>query len=204
MWAVLVVVSLLFGVLVIAASRRGNARPPEPEPTGPQACAAPQVRATARTVLRAEETGRAVQPVRVRVTEEAIGDEGVAQVTVTARGRVVGRATASGDSPLRVTARAARRACASGATVREAERRAEREARRAGLRAARAAARRRLRAITPRAEGRLRARLRARALGLATRKALEGVPAEQERLRAKASAEALRRARQRAAGSESA
>jgi hypothetical protein len=204
MWAVLVVVSLLCGVLIIAASRSGNARLPEPEPTGPRACAAPAVRATARTVLHAKESGRAVQPVRVQVTEEAIGEEGVAQVTVTARGRVVGRATAAGDSPVRVTARSARRACASGATVREAERRAARAARREGKRTARAAAERRLRSITPRAEGRLRARLRARALGLATRRALEAVPAEQERLRAKASAEALRRARQRAAGSRTA
>src|SRR5215213_2716700 len=111
MWAVLVVVSLLGGVLIIASTRRGNTQPPEPEPSGSEACAAPQVRATAKT------SGRAVQPVRVEVTEEAIGDRGVAQATVTARGRIAGRATVSGEAPVRVTVRTARRACASGSTV---------------------------------------------------------------------------------------
>ncbi|HEX2085239.1 MAG TPA: hypothetical protein VHF89_06115, partial [Solirubrobacteraceae bacterium] len=48
------------------------------------------------------------------------------------------------------------------------------------------------------AERRLRARLRGRALGIATRRAVAGVPAEQERLRAEASEAALRRAVARA------
>lgn len=198
MWAVLVVASLAFGVALLAA-RVGGDDAPDPPTSGPRACAAPVVTAVARRTLRAEETASAVQPVRVRVTEQALGDEGLAEATVTASSEVEATATVDGSAPVRVTARLARRACASGASVEDAERRAERAARAAGLGAARRAAEQRLRASLPTAERRLRARLRGRALRTAARRARAAAPAEQERLRARASREALRRAQERAA-----
>ncbi|HEX8084467.1 MAG TPA: hypothetical protein VF529_09275 [Solirubrobacteraceae bacterium] len=197
MWAVLVVASLALGVVLLAARDSGS--PDAPTSSAPRACAAPIVTATARRTLRARESAEAVQPVRVRVTERAFGPAGGVAATVTARSEVSATATATGTAPVGVTARLARRACASAATVEEAEARATREAREAGLRAARREAQRRLRATLPPAERRLRERLRARALRSAARRARAAAPAEQERLREQASAEALRRAQARAA-----
>src|SRR5688500_11246530 len=200
MWAVLMVASLALGVALLASTTGGDDGGPDAPVSGPRACAAPEVTATARRTLRVTETASAVQPVRVRVTEQALLDGALAEATVTARSEEEATATARGTAPLRVTARLARRACATGSSVEDAERRALRAARAAGLTAARREAARRLRSSLPKAERRLRARLRARALATATRRARAAVPAEQERLRRRASREALARAQARAAG----